>query len=155
MRRVICGLVFLIPLLALLGCNVQLGKEGGALRPAKRPERARYSPESTYRGAYAAWQVNHNTIVEQLEQSSFPRNNLRIKGAAEDAGWALRTMQANLPEGKGKELDPIIDGYNDAGQKAMQRVSSSVLMAKMRGLYSQVVRGFAPEIVPIVAPKDE
>lgn len=153
-KRLACWLLACVSV-AAAACNIKFGREGGAFRPAAPSARAAYSPEWTYRNAFAAWQANHRMMENELEQASFPRNNLRMRAAAKDAGWALKTMQANLPEGKGRLLDPLVEEYHDIGEKAVQRASSSVLLPRLRRLRSQITRDFAPDVVPIVAPKEE
>jgi signal transduction protein with GAF and PtsI domain len=155
-RATFAGLLAALLCAAFAGCQVDLGSQEGVLSGRrKHAERVQHSPEWAYGRAYAAWQVNHQTAVDEAEQSSYSRNNLLIKTAADDAGWALRTMKAHLPEGKGKELDPIVEGYQKLGQWAMEKVSSTVLLSRLRSLERQVVNGFSPDIVPIVPPREE
>lgn len=154
-RHVSC--VVVLSLIGLVSaCEINLGKNkdsyGG---PRDARPRVRNSPEWNYRQAFSVWRINHETMVEQLEQATVRRNNLMIMKAAEDAGTALATMMAFLPEGKAKELEPMIDEYFGVGKKAMEGVNSHILVSKLRTHRRVVTGGFDPDIVPIVAPREE
>jgi len=137
------------------GCTVNYGKTGDQAAREQRTERVRYSPEWTYQRSYLAWRVNHRTMEEQLTQARMARNNAQIKAASVNAGWALKSMQANLPEGKARQLDPVIEQYKALGEKAVRKVSSQILLARLRVLRHKVTAGFDPDVVPIVAPREE
>ncbi len=147
--------VLLVLCAAILGCDALggKGKEKSSILPSGlgAPDHARVDPDYRYKRAYYAWQGNHDSIVEGMNNGS----PLQINEAYKSVKDALATMRRYLPRGAQEQLDAYLARY----EKTMGYVSRgnyNTAVHSMLGTLKHDVDGsLAPHLVTTVVPEGE
>lgn len=149
------GLLLVVACGALAGCGIFDGKgkdRSSAFSSAfGGPDHARVDPDYRYKRAYYAWQGNHDSIVEGMNNGS----PLQINEAYKGVKAALATMRRYLPRGAQEQLDGYLERYEKTMAYVRRGNFNTAIHAMLSSLKRDVDGALAPHLVTTVVPEGE